>query len=173
MPTPRTTPTIVTDRLRLLPLRTDDAEEMAAALSDAALYEFIGGAPPTPGELRELYARWIGGPPRADEGWLNWAIRLVEDGTLVGHVQATVLSDGAQADVAWILGSPWQGRGYASEAAIAMIRWLESEGVQAITAHVHPRHAASARVAERAGLEATGEIEGGEVIWRRATTPEP
>ena len=176
MPTPgppTATPTIETDRLRLLPLRTDDAEEMAAALSDTALYEFIGGAPPTPAELRELYARWIAGPPREGEGWLNWAIRLVADGTLVGHVQATVLSDGDQADMAWILGSPWHGRGYASEAAIAMVRWLESAGVRTITAHVHPRHGASARVAERAGLEPTDEVEGGEVIWRRVTTPDP
>ncbi len=167
MPSPDPTPTIETDRLRLLPLRTDDAEEMATALSNAALYEFIGGAPPTPGELRDLYARWIAGPPRPGEAWHNWAIRLVADGALVGHVQATVSDNGGLADVAWILGTPWQGRGYASEAAISMVRWLEASGVQTITAHVNPRHVASAMVAERAGLVATDEIEGGEVVWRR------
>ena len=41
------TPTIETARLRLLPLPPHDAVEMAAVLSDAALYEFIGGAAPT------------------------------------------------------------------------------------------------------------------------------
>jgi RimJ/RimL family protein N-acetyltransferase len=48
-----------------------------------------------------------------------------------------------------------------------MVRWLESTGVGTITAHVHADHRASARVAARAGLEPTGDIEGGEVVWRR------
>ena len=165
------TPTIETARLRLLPLRTDDAEEMAVALSDASLYEFIGGAAPTPAELRELYGRWTAGPPRKGDAWLNWALRLVADGALIGHVQATVVSDGDAADIAWILGTPWHGRGYAAEAALAMVEWLGSAGVRTITAHVHPRHAASARVAERGGLVATDEVEGGEVVWRRTATP--
>ena len=165
------TPTIETARLRLLPLRPHDAVEMAAVLSDAALYEFIGGAAPTAAELRELYGRWIAGPPRKGDAWLNWAVRLVADGSLIGHVQATVIRDGEAADIAWILGTTWQGRGYASEAAIAMVQWLEAAGVRTVTAHVHPRHDASARVAERAGLEATNEVEDGEVVWRRMATP--
>ncbi len=161
------TPTLDTDRLRLLPLRTADAEEMAGALSDPVLYRFIGGAPPTPAELRELYTGWISGPPRPGEAWHNWAARLVTDGTLIGHVQATLVGEGQRADIAWIFGSPWQGRGYATEAAIAMIRWLEAEGVRTITAHVHPQHVSSGRVAERAGLVPTDEVESGEVVWRR------
>ena len=167
------TPTLDTDRLRLLPLRTDDAEEMAACLSDPALYRFIGGAPPTPAELRDVYGRWIAGPSGAGEAWHNWSVRLVADGTLLGHVQATVVEDGDRADVAWIFGTPWQGRGYATEATIALLRWLESEGVATLTAHIHPRHAASARVAERAGLEPTDEVESGEVVWRRTSTARP
>jgi RimJ/RimL family protein N-acetyltransferase len=143
---------------------------MAKALSDPVLYEFTGGAPPTPADLRDLYAGWIAGPSRDGEAWHNWAVRLVADGTLIGHVQATVLDGGTWADVAWILGTPWQGRGYATEAAIAMVRWLESVGVATITAHVHPQHAASARVAERSGLEPTDEVKGGEVVWRRRVT---
>ncbi len=174
MPTPSaldaSTPTIETDRLRLLPLRAADAEEMATALSDPILYEFIGGAPPTPAQLRETYARWIAGPSRDGEAWHNWAVRLVADGTLIGHVQTTVVDDGALADVAWILGAPWQGEGYATEAATGMVGWLESAGVRTVTAHVHPRHAASARVAERAGFEPTDEVEGGEVVWRRRSS---
>jgi RimJ/RimL family protein N-acetyltransferase len=167
------TPTIETARLRLLPLRVADAEEMAIALSDPRLYEFIGGAPPTPSELRKTYARWIAGPPRATEAWHNWAVRLVADGTLIGHVQSTVLDAGTLADVAWIFGTPWHGHGYATEAATGMLDWLDSAGVQTLTAHVHPRHGASALVAERAGLAATDEVEGGEAIWRRGPARSP
>jgi hypothetical protein len=38
-----------------------------------------------------------------------------------------------------------------------------------ITAHVHPQHGASARVAERAGMIATGAVEAGEVVWQLLT----
>lgn len=138
---------------------------MAAVLSDPDLYRFIGGAPPSVAELLKLYERWIAGPSRPGEAWHNWAVRLA-DGTLIGHVQATAEDDGARADVAWILGIPWHGRGYATEAAIALVRWLEAMGTRTITAHVHPQHAASARVAERAGFVPTDEVEGGEVVWR-------
>lgn len=161
------TPSLETDRLRLTPLRIDDADEMASALGDPSLYEFIGGPPPTAMELRHLYERWIAGPTREGEAWHNWAVRLVDDGALVGHVQATVTARGAVADIAWMVGRPWQGRGYATEAARAMIRWLGDSGVGTITAHVNPLHRASARVAERAGLEATEAVEAGEVVWAR------
>ena len=161
------TPTLQTARLRLDPLGVDDAEAMADVLSDPEIYRFIGGRPPTADELRELYAQWVAGPPGQGDAWHNWVVRLAVDDTPIGHVQATVLDDGAVADIAWILGTPSQRRGYATEAAIALIRWLERQGVATITAHVHPRHAASARVAERAGLEPTDIIEGGERVWRR------
>ena len=62
----------------------------------------------------------------------------------------------------------WQGRGSASEVARALVGWLEGTGVTTIVARVHPRHAASATVASRAGLLPTEEIEDGERVWRRA-----
>jgi RimJ/RimL family protein N-acetyltransferase len=51
-----------------------------------------------------------------------------------------------------------------------MIEWLEARGAVTITAHVHPDHAASQRVAERAGLVATDEVEDGERVWRRGVS---
>ena len=157
---------IATNRLRLQPLSPDDAEEMAGVLNDPALYRFIGGEPPTVSELRELYASWVAGPARDGDDWHNWSVRLA-DGTPIGHMQATVLERGISADVAWIVGSPWQGRGYATEAAKAVVEWLEAQGIGTITAHVNPRHAASERVAEHAGFVRTDLVEGGEVVWRR------
>jgi RimJ/RimL family protein N-acetyltransferase len=68
--------------------------------------------------------------------------------------------------VAWVIGTPWQGRGYAGEAAQAVVGWLEDEGVGSVTAHIEAGHAASARVAVAAGLSPTDEIEDGEVVWR-------
>ena len=86
------------------------------------------------------------------------------DGSAIGFVQATVV--GELADLAWVVGHSWQGRGYGSEAARAMRDWLAAQGVGRFTAHIHPDHAASMAVAERLGLEATDRLdEDGEMIW--------
>jgi RimJ/RimL family protein N-acetyltransferase len=47
-----------------------------------------------------------------------------------------------------------------------MCGWLAAHGVERFTAHIHPEHAASGRVAAAAGLRPTEEVDsGGEVIW--------
>jgi len=74
--------------------------------------------------------------------------------------------EGWKAEVAWVVGVPWQGRGYAAEAARALVGWLEAAGVGEIVAHIHPDHVASARVAAGAGLVATADEVDGERVWR-------
>ena len=153
-------------RLILEPLRPEDAAEMLAVLSDPALYEFTGGEPPTLDELRERY-EWqaVGHSPDGSQQWLNWIVRTVEDGHAIGFVQATIV-DGI-ADVAWLTGTPWQGRGFATEAAREMVAVLAQLGISHITAHVRADHVASARVAANLGLSPTDEVEDGEVVWLR------
>jgi RimJ/RimL family protein N-acetyltransferase len=161
--------TIITDRLMLTPLRTADAAAMAGVLGDERLHEFIGGAPATAPELRARYERLAAGSGRAGEHWLNWIVRLRPGGEPIGTVQATVLvRPPGTAHVAWVVGVPWQGRGFATEAARALVGWLRDQGVSEIVAHVHPDHVASARVAASAGLAATGESADGEQVWRLA-----
>ena len=140
---------------------------MLDVLADPALYGFIGGAPPTLEELEARFSRWAQGSPRPGEVWHNWVVRLDADGVAIGHAQATVTGAGHEADVAWLIGTAWQGQGYASEAARAVVRWLESRGLRRITARVHPAHVASGRVAASAGLAPTDELQDGEVVWRR------
>ncbi|MEH1100998.1 GNAT family N-acetyltransferase [Micromonospora sp. CPCC 205561] len=159
---------IDTERLLLEPLRVGHAEELAPLLDDATLHEYTGGAPATPEQLRERYARQAAGrSPDGREGWLNWVVRHRETGDAVGTVQATVRLDGVRpvAELAWVVMAPHQGRGYAGEAAAGLVGWLAERGVSALVAHVHPDHRASTRVAERLGLRATDELVDGEVRW--------
>jgi RimJ/RimL family protein N-acetyltransferase len=161
-----------TARLDLVPLSHANAADLAAAMAgvlSGPLYGFIGGAPPTAGELAARYARLAAGrSPDGSQEWWNWIIRLRPDaGAAVGTVQATIADGGRSAEIAWLVGVPWQGCGYASEAARALVGWLDGRGVQVITACIHPRHDASAAVAQRAGLSPTGEFRDGERIWRR------
>ena len=159
---------MTTARLVLKPLTESDAEEMVGVLAAPDLYTFIGGEPPTLEALRARYARLaVGHSPDGLQEWVNWIARRAEDGVAVGTVQATVTDGGRHADVAWVVGTVWQGRGYAVEAASALVAWLRGRGVAEIGANIHPGHTASARVAERIGLAPTGELDDeGEQLWR-------
>jgi RimJ/RimL family protein N-acetyltransferase len=160
---------IGTERLVLSPLAVADADELVAVLGDPALHEFIGGRPDSLEELRRRYAAMLAGPGRPGERWRNWVVRRRADAAAVGTVQATLTrhGEGWRAEVAWVVGVPWQGRGYAVEAARALVGWLEEAGVGEIVAHIHPDHAASGRVAAGAGLVATADEVDGERVWRR------
>jgi len=156
---------IHTDRLTLLPLRAGHAGEMAAALADPDLHAFIGGAPLSPQDLRARYERLVAGSPDPAVSWCNWVIQLRGPGCLVGTVQATISADGPTAEVAWVVGTPWQGQGIATEAARALVAWLGQRSVPAVIAHIHPDHQASAAVAAAAGLTPTDQRHDGEVRW--------
>jgi RimJ/RimL family protein N-acetyltransferase len=161
-------PDMTTGRLRLQSLRVEDAEEMVDVLADPALHEFTGGKPATLDELRDRFESWTRGSGSDAEVWLNWIVRRAEDDLAVGTVQATIVDadDRCEALLAWTVGTAWQRRGYATEAAGALVRWLEQRGVGSIVAHIHPDHVASANIATRAGLRPTTGVVDGEIVWR-------
>jgi RimJ/RimL family protein N-acetyltransferase len=163
------TQVITTARLELVPLRPADADEMVGVLADQRLYSFIGGGPPDRESLRASYARQAAGQSAdGTEEWHNWIVRLQADGTAVGFVQATIVDAGAVANIAWLIGVPWQGRGFAVEAVRALVSWLDRRGIRTVVAHIRPDHDASGSVAARAGLEPTDELDDdGEQIWSR------
>ncbi len=145
-----------------------DAAEMVGVLSTAALYAFTGGALPGLDELRARYERQAAGrSPDGREEWRNWILRREPGGQAVGYVQATITDGGQRAEIAWVVGLDWQGQGYATEAALALVAWLDSRGAGVIRAHIHPGHAASAAVARRAGLRPSGVTQDGEQLWLR------
>lgn len=160
--------TIETVRLVLEPLRVGHAEEMAPALDDERLHEFIGGRPEALDQLRERYVRQVAGRSAdGTQGWLNWVARHRETGSVVGTVQATLTAERGRtcAEIAWVVAVPHQGRGYASEAAAGMVGWLLGHGAEVVVAHVHPAHHASVGVARSLGLAPTDVMVDGETRW--------
>ncbi|MFJ8014437.1 GNAT family N-acetyltransferase [Streptomyces sp. NPDC096339] len=162
---------LATERLELVPLRPSHAEEMAGVLADPALHSFIGGAPLAADELRARYERLAAGSPDPGVVWCNWVLRLRAGCRLVGTVQATVEPARGLAELAWVVGTPWQGRGLAAEAARALADWLRGLPVDLLVAHVHPDHAASAAVAAACGLRPTPHRQDGEVRWESGGGP--
>lgn len=184
--------TVLTPRLALEPLTVGHATEMVEALSSPDLYVHIDGTPPALPDLERLYRlQTAGQSPSGDEGWLNWIIRETRSQVAIGYVQATVTADAESpapdssttdaptpvagetsdivemtGDVAWVVGRSHQCRGYATEAAAAMIAWLRDHDVRSVTASIHPDNRASTRVASHLGLEPTGVLDDdGEETW--------
>jgi RimJ/RimL family protein N-acetyltransferase len=164
---------LTSERLTLTPQVPDDAEEMFEVLADESLYEFTGGAPVDASQLRARYERMAAGSGRGDETWLNWVVRRRSDDRAVGTVQATIVErdGGRSAWIAWVTGVPWQGQGFATEAARALVAWLSQQGVREVLAAVKQGHRASERVAARAGLAPTLQEVDGERVWRLELEP--
>ena len=159
--------TLQTRRLILRPMVRDDAADLFGLLRDPAMYRFTESAPPASvDELREkIRLREVRRSPEGDELWLNWTLRLRSSAQAIGYVQATVVE--RRADLAWVVGSAFQNRGYATEAGRCVAGWIgEHMEVSELRAAIHPGHAASRRVAARIGLRASGELtDEGEEMW--------
>ncbi|KUP97171.1 hypothetical protein AC529_08305 [Thermobifida cellulosilytica TB100] len=154
-------------RLRLDPLRVEDAAELAGALADPKLWRFVGGAAPDEAGWRERCAALLEGSDEPGVSWCTWTVREVVGGRAVGMVQAVVGPDvgGLRAVVSWMVGTAWQRRGYAVEAARALVGWLRGRGVRAVSAHIDARNTASAAVARSLGLVRSGGDHYGEEVW--------
>jgi RimJ/RimL family protein N-acetyltransferase len=154
------------ERLVLEPMRPEDADELARVLDDRSLHRFTGGEPLRVEDLRARIERQSQGhSPDGRELWLNWLVRERSTGRAVGTVQATVrgVEPTEVAELAWVIGTPHQGHGFAKEAAALMAAWLQEQGVARLRAHVHPQHGASMAVAHSIGLAPTGVIRDGEL----------
>ncbi|QKE86070.1 GNAT family N-acetyltransferase [Arthrobacter sp. NEB 688] len=138
---------------------------MAFALADPALHTVTGGRPASTDELRERYTRQLRGPDDPHEEWCTWVVRDGDDGPLVGFVQATLTGDGACAELAWVVGTPWQGRGIARRAAALVLAEVTRRGVGTVVAHVRPGHAPSEAVARSLGMGPTDVVVDGETRW--------
>ncbi|UXY19960.1 GNAT family N-acetyltransferase [Streptomyces cynarae] len=154
---------IRTARLDLLPLRVEHAEEMAETLADPRLHTYTGGVPHSPAALRARYERLVSGSPDPAVFWCNWVLFQRGESRLVGTVQATVTDRATE--IAWVVGTAWQGQGLATEAARGLVDWLGQQHVTTVVAHIHPAHRASQSVAAASGLAPTDQRQDGEIRW--------
>lgn len=139
---------------------------MAVVLSDPSLYMFTGGDAPSPADLALRYqTKQVGRSDDGEQTWRNWIARLQFDGAAIDYVQSTIQLDTNTAEIAWVIGSPWQGKGYAVEAAHGMIKQMAADGAGTIVAHIHSEHHASRRVATALHFWATGRMKSGEEEW--------
>ena len=150
----------------LRPLSVQDAEVMSRVLADPSLYEFTGGEPPSVAELERRYTIQARGySSDGSEEWINLVVMRLPDEQPIGYVQATVPKNGEPAEIAWVIGRPWQGHGFATRAAQLLVERLAGSGVNDLVAHIHPDHLASQSIATKLGMAPTAVELDGEIRW--------
>lgn len=145
---------VTTPRLLLRAVEPGDVEAMHAYKSRPDVVRYIPHDPLSHGEVAE----WIERRARTDltdEGQaLPLAVVERASGTLIGDVVLFWRSRrNAQGEIGYVINPEWGGRGYATEAARALLRvGFEDLRFHRITAVIDERNHASARLLERLGL---------------------
>jgi RimJ/RimL family protein N-acetyltransferase len=150
-------PTLRTARLTLGPLESRDAEALVTLAGAFAIADTTATIPHpyTPEDARIFLA--LDAAERAGGGAVRFAVRHGE-GELVGVVGLHQIDrDQLRAELGYWIGVPWWGRGYATEAAGAVLRYgFDELGLHKIHAHYLARNPASGKVLERIGMRREG-----------------
>ena len=141
-----TAPVIVTERVRLRPLRAEDFVPYAAFLASP----------------RSVH---MDGPHDIDTAW-NWfcndtahwnlfgygALMIEVDGKLAGQVSVTHGVQFPEPELGWFLFDSYEGKGFATEAATALRNHVyRNAGLRQLVSYCGSDNAASIAVAERLG----------------------
>ena len=100
-----------TERLYLVPVTADDADDLREVFLDKRLYAFTGGEPGTLEELRATFAHLAADRSTSRTTQLNWVVRHQVDGKAIGMLQASFSGGGHAAEIAWVVGCHGRGRG--------------------------------------------------------------
>ncbi|HEX7075371.1 MAG TPA: GNAT family N-acetyltransferase [Hyphomicrobiaceae bacterium] len=137
-----------TKRLLLRDLTLRDVRRIAMLASDWDVARMTGRIPHPYSE--ELARQWISD---LTEG--EFVQGIVSQGELVGL--CGYMPDGNSAEIGYWVGKPWWGRGFATEAAGALIDYCFNEvGFERITCGHFVDNPASARVIAKLGFRFTG-----------------
>lgn len=164
-------PNIQTERLLLVVLLPEEIEGLLAGeVGPVALR--IGFAYPPDDPNRDVDLSWHLAALRAHSDQLPWRIRVIVErssNTVVGSInlKGPPNADG-DVEIGWGLNENARRKGYATEAAAAVIEWsFQQPEVRSVSATVPDDNSPSQRVAARLGLTPTSERRRNLPLWRR------
>lgn len=149
-----------TERLELRRIETRDSDALSKWISDSEMYTYWGQSP-RECELNpdEYFEKGI------EEGSVQLGVELKETGEVIGEVFVYDIEDERIAMIGYRIGKPWQGRGFAVEASMAVIDWLfENTQLDRLQTFVDIRNIASCRVIEKCGFTKEGTVRHGKMI---------
>jgi len=185
---PLLTPTLLTERLQLRPFDDADADALFAMHSNAFVLRYWDAPPWSEPARAERFL--AAGRQMAEEGTgVRLAVDLVADGAFIGWCSLTRWNpDYRSASLGYCFNDAAWGRGYATEAARALLLWaFDTLDLNRVQAETDTRNLASAGVLEKLGFAREGTLRedcvvNGEVSdswvyglirreWQRASRP--
>ncbi len=143
-------PRLHTDRLVLRAFEARDLDAYAAMCADAEVMRWIGdGGPVDRAAAWKQMALFIGHWPL--RGFGMWALEDAASGHLVGRAGYYQPEGWPGAELGWLLGRQWWGRGMATEAARAALAQRDRFGIERLISLVRPANERSSAVAARLG----------------------
>ncbi|MGY5800569.1 GNAT family N-acetyltransferase [Rhizobium sp. LEGMi12c] len=143
-----------TDRLILRRFVPQDFEAYRAYRSLPEIYRYLYSDPPSEEEMRERFDASFNTRLSDDGDILRCAAVRRQDNALVGQVSLKIANKAAlQAEVGYMFNPAYAGKGYATEAAAAIITLgFEKFGFHRIFARLDAKNAGSVGVVERLGM---------------------
>lgn len=149
-----------TPRLSLREFHAGDHAAVHAFAGDAEVTRYTDWGPNTPDETAAFLAEVVRDALDEPRTRYGFAVTTRRDGVLIGSVELRVTGERhRRGELGYVLGRPWWGLGYASEASAELLRFGFGElGLHKISAVCDPDNAASARVLTKIGMRREGHL---------------
>ncbi|WP_369789123.1 GNAT family N-acetyltransferase [Rouxiella sp. WC2420] len=166
---PKSAPQIETSRLILRGHVIDDFNTIADLWADPEMVRFIGGVPSSREASWTRLLRYVGHWQLMGFGY--WVIIHKDSGQFVGEIGFADFQREMQpsmdnkAEMGWVLSPKFHGKGYASEAAMAVLDWADTHIPLQVCCIINPENGPSIRLAEKNGftLQAETSYQGAKV----------
>lgn len=149
---------IETERLILRPFKEGDAVAMFKHYTNSEkVTEFLTWKPH--GELKntENYLKYVVLPAYEKSNTYRWAIELKEIGEVIGVIDVVRSNEEKyRAELGWVIGDKFWGRGIMPEAGREVLKYLFSEGYKRIEAIHDVANPKSGRVMDKIGMKHEG-----------------
>ncbi|WP_211747385.1 GNAT family N-acetyltransferase [Paenibacillus sp. Marseille-Q4541] len=159
-------PTFVTNRLTLRPLQSTDAAAIQKFAGEKEVASTTLSIPhPYPDGSAEAF---IVATHERHKNNLGTSLALIsnETGELVGCMGLHIANDHNRAELAYWIGKPYWGQGYATEAANRMLQYgFEELGLNRIYAAAMTKNPASSTVMKKIGMKYEGELKQHIMKW--------
>jgi RimJ/RimL family protein N-acetyltransferase len=143
--------TLVTERLRLEPLRPRHAADVVALFTDPALSAYLAADFTQRDQAEALVRRWLDHDGPADLG--HWVFCRGSTLVGVGHLRPSPDLPGGLPEMGWYLATRFGRRGLATEAVAALLRHgLDDLKLTSVWALIHQHNQPSLRLAQRLGF---------------------
>ncbi len=144
-------PTLPTTRLTIRAFEASDIDALVARRNDPDVARYqTWELPYTRERAEERYGQTT---DDGDDGWWIGTIVLTETGDIVGDMVVEYTWNGRSAEIGYSLDREHWGKGYAVEAAEALVAHLWSDPkITRVSGMLHPDNPASAMVLEKVGM---------------------